>query len=197
MAGDKLPAIQGYRFLLFLAVFLFHCISNCFSIGWGGQAFLTLSSFFLTRKFYSKNEICFGKEFTHRLKRLYPSYIFIVFSAALLYVLHTRSIPYDVPVFLTSAQNFYWVLFGWDTPLSGILGRTWYITLDVYLFILWVSILKVVPKRKWTLVSICGIVFSIAWRVVCNLVSDDRTVSYTILFGQMDSFNHFICAFMA
>lgn len=35
MAGDRISAIQGYRFLLFFAVFLFHCASSWFSVGWG------------------------------------------------------------------------------------------------------------------------------------------------------------------
>lgn len=38
MAGDRISAIQGYRFLLFFAVFLFHCVSSWFSVGWGGRS---------------------------------------------------------------------------------------------------------------------------------------------------------------
>lgn len=189
MAGNRISVVQGYRFLLFLAVFLFHCSSNLFSIGWGGvQAFLVLSSFFLTKKLYTCRKILFGKELTRRLKRLYPAYILVILGAALFYLLWKSKIPYDVPVFLLSAQNFFWVIFGWDTPLCSILGHTWYITLDVYLFIIWVFTLKIIPKSKWLLISYIGVLFSILWRVVCNLVFDDRTVSYTIPFGQMDSY---------
>lgn len=154
----------------------------------GVQAFLVLSSFFLTKKLYSYERIQFGKELAHRIKRLYPAYVLVILGAALFYLLWKSKIPYDVPVFLLSAQNFFWVIFGWDTPLCSILGHTWYITLDVYLFILWVFTLKVIPKSKWLLVSYVGVAFSVLWRVVCNLVFDDRTVSYTIPFGQMDSY---------
>ena len=189
MAGSRISAVQGYRFLLFLAVFLFHCSSSLFSIGWGGvQGFLVLSSFFLTRKLYSCKRILFGKELTHRLKRFYPAYILVILGTVLFYLLWKSKIPYDVPAFLLSAQNFYWVAVGWDTPLSGILGHTWYITLDVYLFILWTIILKFTPKSKWLTISHLGVVFSVLWRIVCNLVFEDRTISYTIPFGQMDSY---------
>ena len=157
-------------------------------LGGGVQAFLVLSSFFLTKKIYSYERIQFGKELAHRIKRLYPAYVLVILGAALFYLLWKSKIPYDVPVFLLSAQNFFWVIFGWDTPLCSILGHTWYITLDVYLFIIWVFTLKIIPKSKWLLISYIGVLFSILWRVVCNLVFDDRTVSYTIPFGQMDSY---------
>ena len=159
-----------------------------FQLDGGVQAFLVLSSFFLTKKLYSKEDICFERELMHRIKRLYPAYIFLIIGAAWLIFLVTGTLPYDIPVFFLSMQNFFWVLFGWDTPLSSIIGHTWYITLDVYLFILWVLILKVTPKSKWTVASYTGIVFSIIWRVVCNLVFEDNTIAYTIPFGQMDSF---------
>lgn len=189
MAGKRLDSIQGYRFLLFLAVFLFHGISNWFSVGWGGvMAFLALSSFFLTTKLYNSDSIDFTKLFIHRVKRLYPAYLLIVFGAAILIIATTRKVPYDIPAFLLSAQNFFWVAFGWDTPLSSVLGHTWYITLDVYLFILWVLVLKITPKDKWLIISYLGVVLSIVWRVSCNLLSDDYTLSYTIPFGQLDSY---------
>lgn len=152
------------------------------------MAFLALSSFFLTTKLYNSDSIDFTKLFIHRVKRLYPAYLLIVFGAACLIFAATRKFPYDIPAFLLSAQNFFWAIFGWDTPLSGILGHTWYITLDVYLFILWVLVLKITPKNKWLHISYLGIVLSIVWRVSCNLLSDDYTLSYTIPFGQLDSY---------
>ena len=189
MAGKRLDSIQGYRFLLFLSVFLFHGISDWFSVGLGGvMAFLALSSFFLTTKLYKSDSIDFGRLFLHRIKRLYPAYLFVVIWAAALVFAATRRVPYDVPAFILSAQNFFWVAFGWDTPLSGILGHTWYITLDVFLFILWVLVLKAAPKNKWLLISYLGIIISIGWRIACNLLSDDRTLSYTIPIGQLDSY---------
>ena len=189
MAGKRLDSVQGYRFLLFLAVFLFHGISNWFSIGWGGvMAFLALSSFFLTTKLYESDSIDFKRLLTHRIKRLYPAYLLLIFGAAALVFVATRKVPYDIPAFLLSAQNFFWVGFGWDTPLSGVLGHTWYITLDVYLFILWVLTLKVIRKDKWILASYIGVFVAIIWRVACNLLSEDRTLSYTIPIGQLDSY---------
>lgn len=38
------------------------------------------------------------------------------------------------------------------------------------------------------LISYLGIVVSIIWRISCNILSDDRTLSYTIPIGQLDSY---------
>lgn len=152
------------------------------------MAFLTLSSFFLTTKLYESDSIDFRRLFIHRIKRLYPTYLFLILCGAALVFVATGRVPYDVPAFILSAQNFFWVAFGLSTPLSGILGHTWYITLDVYLFILWVFILKIIPKNRWMLISYLGIVVSIIWRISCNILSDDRTLSYTIPIGQLDSY---------
>lgn len=152
------------------------------------MAFLALSSFFLTTKLYESDSIDFKRLFIHRIKRLYPAYLFLILCGAALVFVATGRVPYDVPAFILSAQNFFWVAFGWSTPLSGILGHTWYITLDVYLFILWVFILKIIPKNRWMLISYLGIVVSVIWRIACNILSDDRTLSYTIPIGQLDSY---------
>lgn len=161
---------------------------NWFPLGWGGvQAFLVLSAFFVTKKLYYSNRICFKEELKHRIKRLYPSYLLILLGAGILYILHSHKLPYDIPIFLLSSQNFHWVLFG-STPLSSILGHTWYITLDVYLFILAVLVFKITPPRKWKFISYIGIILSIAWRVACNLIFDNNMISYTIPLGQLDSY---------
>lgn len=142
----------------------------------------------MTTKYINQNEIGIGKELKHRVRRLYPAYLFVLAGASALYIITFRKIPYDIPAFLLSAQNFFWVAFGWDTPLSGILGHTWYITLDVYLFLLWILVIKYFPKKCLRFASYIGIIIAVSWRVVCNLISDDRTLSYTIPFGQLDSY---------
>ena len=43
MATRNLTAVEGLRFLLFLGIFVFHCVSNWLPIGWGGvEAFLVI-----------------------------------------------------------------------------------------------------------------------------------------------------------
>lgn len=187
MAGKRYDSIQGYRFLLFLAVFFFHCGSDLFSIGWGGvQAFLVLSSFFLTSKLVACNDIYFGLELKHRIKRLYPPYILLMIGCVVLSTIAYHKIPDGIPAYLLSAQNFYWTFFGWH-PMPGF-GHTWYMTLDIYLFILWVLIVKFTPKNRLLLVSYLGIVFSVIYRFFCNVLFDNSFIAYTLPFGQLDSY---------
>ena len=187
MAGKRYDSIQGYRFILFLAVFLFHCGSDWFSIGWGGvQAFLVLSSFFLTTKLVKRDNVRFGSELKHRIKRLYPPYILLMIGCIVLSIVAYHIIPDGIPAYLLSAQNFYWTFFGWN-PMLGF-GHTWYMTLDVYLFILWVLVIKFTPKNRLLLISYLGIVFSVIYRVVCNVLFDNSFITYTLPFGQLDSY---------
>jgi len=97
-----------------------------------------------------------------------------------------QNIPDGIPAYLLSAQNFYWTFFGWN-PMLGF-GHTWYMTLDVYLFILWVLVIKFVPKNRLLLISYLGIAFSVIYRVVCNVLFDNSFIAYTLPFGQLDSY---------
>lgn len=191
MDGKRLNSIQGYRFILFLSVFLFHAADDVFSFGWGGvQAFLVLSSYFVTKKYAGRDDINCGKELWHRVKRLYPPYILLLTAVSVLYIAK-QQIPYDIPIYLLSAQNFFWVIrnmLGWETPWSSILGHTWYLTLDVYLFILWILVIKYTPKGRLRAACYAGIVVAIVWRLQCNLCFEDRTISYTIPIGQLDAY---------
>lgn len=187
MVGKRYNTIQGYRFLLFLIVFLFHCGSALFSIGWlGVQAFLVLSSFFLTSKLAVCDDIHFGSELKHRITRLYPPYILLMIGCVALSTKVYHRIPDGIPFYLLSAQNFYWTFFGWN-PMIGF-GHTWYMTLDVYLFILWIIVIKFTPKDRLLLISYFGIAFSVLYRVVCNLLLDNSYIAYTLPFGQLDSY---------
>lgn len=150
-----------------------------------------MSSYFMTTKYYKQDNIKFNKEFAHRLKRLYPAYILLIIVASLLYIIVKRQFPCDIPIFLFSGQNFFWILgnmFDWGSPLSGILAHTWYITLDVYLFILWILVIKYAQENRLRVICYAGIVTAVAWRVMCNLLFDDKAISYTIPIGQLDSY---------
>lgn len=47
MATRNLTAVEGLRFLLFLGIFVFHCVSNWLPIGWGGGRSFPRYRFFL------------------------------------------------------------------------------------------------------------------------------------------------------
>ena len=56
------------------------------------EAFLVIASYFLTSKFLKteQSEIAVGEVFLHRIKRLYPAYLTIVFLFTVVLFAHTR-----------------------------------------------------------------------------------------------------------
>ena len=151
--------------------------------------FLTLTSFLLTKSLLGKNRetIKVGGMIKHRLARIYPAYILIVLFCVAVYILRTRSIPADfIPLILTS-QNFWWLYDGYAnaTPMTGHL---WYITLDIYLFVVWIIAMRFIPRSKLFLFFCSCIVLAVLWRTVCVLSGASIMLSYMIPVGVIDSF---------
>ena len=124
----------------------------------GVEAFLVIASYFLTSKFLKteQSEIAVGEVFLHRIKRLYPAYLTIVLLFTVVLFAHTRRVNPESLWYILSLQNFR-VLFEHATyDLDGFLGHFWYIGLDVWLFLLWVVIMRMVP-RKYLKVAFCDL----------------------------------------
>ena len=190
MAGREYTAVEGFRFFLFLGVFVFHCISRWFPVGWWGvEAFLVIGAYFLTSKYMSvdRKDISVGKAFVRRIKRLYPVYLAITLpvSAVIIAFMH-RS--YSEPLwYIFSLQNFRCLFGGTGYSLDFMLGHFWYIGLDVWLFLLWLLILRLVPGkhlRKAFAISIC---LGVLWRTLFIILRPDNpAISYMIPLGQLD-----------
>lgn len=128
--------------------------------------FLVIASYFLTSKFLKteQSEISVGEVFLHRIKRLYPAYLTIVFLFTVVLFAHTRRVNPESLWYILSLQNFR-VLFDHATyDLDGFLGHFWYIGLDVWLFLLWVVIMRMVPRKYLKVAFVISVIFGIAWR---------------------------------
>ena len=191
MSTRNLTAVEGLRFFLFLGIFVFHCISRWFPIGWGGvEAFLVIGSFFLTNKYLGReqSEIRIGGAFWHRIKRLYPAYltIVLVFSVGLIY--HTRSLSVEPLWYIFSVQNFRCLFESATYSLDSFLGHFWYICLDVWLFLIWVIIMRLIPNKHLRVAFILSIGVGLLWRTlfIC-FRPDNAAIAYMIPIGQLDS----------
>lgn len=191
MATRNLTAVEGLRFLLFLEIFVFHCVSNWFPIGWGGvEAFLVIGSFFLTRKYVAQDsaQIKVGQAFTRRIKRLYPVYLTIVLFFTLAYLLYSGVLKTDVFWYIFSAQNFRCLFENASWSLDCFLGHFWYISLDVWLFLIWLLILRFVPKKHLKTAFAISLLVGILWRTLfIILVPENISIAYMIPIGMMDS----------
>lgn len=191
MATRNLTAVEGLRFLLFLGIFLFHCVSDWLPIGWGGvQAFLVIGSFFLTRKYVEQDspQIKVGQAFSKRIKRLYPVYLTIVLFFTLAYLLYSGVLKTDVFWYIFSAQNFRCLFENASWSLDCFLGHFWYISLDVWLFLIWVLILRFVPKKHLKTTFTISLFVGILWRTLFIIyVPENISIAYMIPIGMMDS----------
>ena len=192
MATRNLTAVEGLRFLLFLGIFVFHCKSDWLPIGWGGvEAFLVIGSFFLTRKYVAQDspQIRVGQAFTRRIKRLYPVYLTIVLFFTLAYLLYSGVLKTDVFWYIFSAQNFRCLFENASRSLDCFLGHFWYISLDVWLFLIWIVLLKIVPQNYYRTAFIIALLVGVVWRTTFLLLKPDNiSISYMIPIGMLDSF---------
>ena len=69
---------------------------------------LVIASYFLTSKFLKteQSEIAVGEVFLHRIKRLYPAYLTIVFLFTVVLFAHTRRVNPESLWYILSLQNF-------------------------------------------------------------------------------------------
>lgn len=192
MATRNLTAVEGLRFLLFLGIFVFHCISNWLPIGWGGvEAFLVITSYFLTSKYLKTEQryINVGGAFVHRIKRLYPVYMTIIISGIGAYLLYTGTFNRVFFWYLFSAQNFRCLYPDASYSLGFLFGHFWYISLDVWLFLIWIVLLKKVPRNYYRTAFIIALLVGVVWRTTFLLLKPDNiSISYMIPIGMLDSF---------
>lgn len=102
--------------------------------------------------------------FKHRIKRLYPPYIAVLFIAVL-YALLVKEIPYDLLSHVLSAQNFQWMITDYRSAMQPMTAHTWTLSIEVWGGLFWIFLLRVVQKKYFRYVMYGMILLSIIYRV--------------------------------
>ncbi len=160
------------------------------SIRLGGvEAFLVISAYFLTSKQLKseRKNIKVGDSFWHRIKRLYPVYITLLVIFTALYVVTKRQMIAEPLWYLFSLQNFRCLFETATYHLDSFVGHFWYIGLDVWLFLIWVIIMRFVPKERLKAAFIASLILGLTWRTSFIFMRpDNMSLSYMIPVGQLD-----------
>ena len=161
------PRIHIFWGLLFLFILAFHCDVPYANLGWGGvEAFFVISVFFLVRKQWGNDSyLNVKKQIQHRIARLYPSYIAVLFVAAL-YALLVKAIPYDMITHLLSVQNFQWMITGYKSPMQPMTAHTWTLSIEVWGGLIMLILLKILTKRQFQIAMYMVFGIGISYRLI-------------------------------
>lgn len=133
--------------------------------GGGVEAFFVISAFFLVRKYWGSQTISVKDQFRHRITRLYPPYIAVLIVAAL-YALLMKAIPIDLVTHLLSAQNFQWMITGYQSAMQPMTAHTWTLSIEVWGGLIWLLLLKCLSKNRFKNAMFGLIFLGIIYRVV-------------------------------
>lgn len=160
------PSIQTLRGVFFLLILAFHCNVPFANFGWGGvEAFFVISSFFLVRKQWGNNSLKISEQTRHRMARLYPPYIAVLFVATL-YVLLNKKIPYDIVTHLLSLQNFQWMITGYKSPMQPMTAHTWTLSIEIWIGLIMVILLRMLTKERFKVAMYIMIGIGISYRIM-------------------------------
>lgn len=104
-----------------------------------------------------------------------------------LYALGNHQLPADFFSYFLFAQNFHWEFIPRTTEVPNC-GHFWYLTLDLYLVLIWLLVFKFVPRGKLKFTFVALFVLSVIYRSLCAIYADSITLSYTMPWGMMDAF---------
>lgn len=182
------PSIQVLRGVLFLFILAFHCGVPYASFGWCGvESFFVVSAFFLVRKYWGSETISVKEQFRHRITRLYPPYIAVLIVAAL-YALLVKVIPYDLVTHLFSAQNFHWMITGYKSSIQPMTAHTWTLSIEVWAGLLWLLLLKWMPKEYFKRIMYGFLLVGIIYRVTAIICGADVWVVSLCPLAHFDAF---------
>ena len=182
------PSIQVLRGVLFIFILAFHCGAPYANFGWAGvEAFFVISAFFLVRKYWGSENISVGEQFKHRISRLYPPYIAVLIVAAL-YALLMKAIPFDFVTHLLSAQNFHWMITGYKSSMQPLTAHTWTLSIEVWGGLLWLLLLKWLPKDRFKKSMYAMLAVGVGYRVVTILAGADAWIVSLCPIAHFDAF---------
>ena len=114
-----------------------------------------------------------GEQTIHRIKRLYPPFIVVLFVAAV-YALLINKIPYDSLAHLSLTQNFLWMITGYKSPMQPMTAHTWTLSIEVWVGLILTVLLKVLKKERFktTMYAMLGI--GVAYRIIAIVCGENE-----------------------
>jgi peptidoglycan/LPS O-acetylase OafA/YrhL len=153
----------------------------------GVEAFFVISSFFLVRKYWRNDAISVKQQFRHRIARLYPPYIAVLIVAAL-YALLMKAIPFDLVTHLLSAQNYQWMITGYQSAMQPMTAHTWTLSIEVWGGLLWLLLLKYLSKNSFKNAMFGLLIVGILYRVATIMCGADVWVVSLCPVAHFDAF---------
>ncbi len=146
-----------------------------------------ISSFFLVRKYWRNDAISVKQQFRHRIARLYPPYIAVLIVAAL-YALLMKAIPFDLVTHLLSAQNYQWMITGYQSAMQPMTAHTWTLSIEVWGGLLWLLLLKYLSKNSFKNAMFGLLIVGILYRVATIMCGADVWVVSLCPVAHFDAF---------
>lgn len=187
----KNSGVQILRAILFIGILSFHCGLPASQILWGGiETFLVISAYFLTKSLIRQEEVPVFKRIANRIKRLYPQYLLVLLGAIMLCVVGKNIVPIkDSIIHLLAIQNFNWMVTGYKSDLNFFTAHTWTLSIEIWLFILWVISFNVLKSKKNRIIfCISMIIMAISYRIVTITSIGDAYVISLFPFAHADAF---------
>lgn len=186
---QKNEGIQVLRAILLVGIVAFHTGIPGSQLLWGGvEAFFVISAYFFSKKFYNTpaRQIKIITQVKHRFIRLYPVYILML----LCIVLIKNSFEINDFLFhMLFSQNINWMLNGYNSNMSEMTGHTWTLSIEIYLFIIWLVAYKCLWKKSHRIIfNVQAIIIAIAWRVITVLWIADPMVTSLCPIAHMDAY---------
>lgn len=158
----------------------------------GGESFFVLSAYFLTKKLSKtpEQEIKVIPQIKHRLSRLYPVYLLLILGVFGVVVLINNSWAItDFVCHLLFSQNINWMINGYNSDMAVLTAHTWTLSIEVYLFIIWLIAFRCLRSRNQRLrFNFIVAIVAIAWRVVTVIWIADPMITSLCPIAHMDAF---------
>lgn len=157
-----------------------------FRVG-GVETFFVLSSFFLVNKYWGTDNLNVSSQFKHRIIRLYPPYVAVVVMAAI-YALLRKKIPFDLVPHLLSAQNFYWMITGYQSAMQPMTAHTWTLSIEVFAGLVWLLIIKQLSKKEFKNAMYWMIILAILYRSITIILGCNSWIVSLCPIAHFDAF---------
>lgn len=155
--------------------------------GGGVEAFFVISAFFLVHKQWGNASLNVKEQIRHRIIRLYPPYIVVLFAAAL-YALLMKTIPWDMAAHLLSAQNYQWMFRGYKSPMQPMTAHTWTLSIEIWVGLIMLILLKMLTKERFKSAMYIMLAVGIAYRLIAIICGGNVWIVSLCPIAHIDAF---------